>query len=168
MCPTTDLCNFQILAAIQSSICIPILLRLNCADHPTRWETLWLLIDFALRNSISRSARDIVFSILWKEKICDSCASRAQSKWWILTTKCKPIKRRANMATCYRHIYKCYHLWTVKLRQDERVDKPVGKFARRTIRERVRILQIATTTEILMSGEFVSTVRGNRLFYILQ
>ena len=40
--------------------------------------------------------------------------------------------------------YTCYRLRTVKLRQNERADKPVGK-SWRTIRERLRILEIAAT-----------------------
>jgi len=38
ICPSTDLYNFQTFAAVQFSICIPVLLRLYCADHPTRRE----------------------------------------------------------------------------------------------------------------------------------
>jgi len=61
--------------------------------------------------------------------------------------------------------YTCCRLWIVKLRQ-ERVEKRVGKFTRCTIRERVRVLQIAATIKISIPGEFISTDRGNRLFYI--
>ena len=86
---------------------ISVLLRLNCADHPTRWKTFWLLIDFALHNFINRPTRDIIFSILWKEKICGSSANRGRSKWRILTAKCKPIKRRSSMTTCYMHGTTC-------------------------------------------------------------
>ena len=38
--PTTNQCNFQTLATVQFSVCIPVLLRLNCADHPTRREMI--------------------------------------------------------------------------------------------------------------------------------
>ena len=37
----------------------------------------------------------------------------------------------------------------------------------RTIRERVRVLEIVAVTEILIPDKFISTDRGNRLFYIL-
>jgi len=68
------------------------------------------------------------------------------------------------MATCY--LYICYHLRTVKLRQDEWENFPwkVGT----AIQEHVRIFEIIATTEISIPGEFVSTDRGNRLFYVLQ
>ena len=127
---------------------IPVLLRFNCADHTIRRETFWLLIDFALRSFINRSARDIVFSILWKEKICGSRQSRA-IKMTNLDGKVQTDKKMHK----WQHaigIYTCCRLQIniVKLRQDERVGKPVGKFARRTIREGVRVFENAATINI--------------------
>jgi len=50
----------------------------------------------------------------------------------------------------WKHVpdFYTYHLRSVKLWQDKRVDKLAGKSTRRTLRERVHILKIASTTEV--------------------
>jgi len=63
--------------------------------------------------------------------------------------------------------YTRHHLRSVKLRQDKRVDKLAGKSARRTLRELIHILEIATT-KISILGEFTGTNKRNWLLYILQ
>ena len=59
------------------------------------------------------------------------------------------------MATCYRHLYMLF--MDRQLRQDERTDKPIEKFARRTISERVRVLKIAATIQISIPGDPIMT-----------
>ena len=77
----------------------------------TRWETFWLLSDFALRGFINRPACRFQYFVE-RENRRFVRQSRGRSKWRILTAKCKPIKRCASMATCYR-LYTRYRLRTI-------------------------------------------------------
>jgi len=90
--------QFSTLATVQFSVCIPVLLRLNCTSSDTKHFDYW---SISLYTALNKPASDIVFSILWKEKIC---VNHGRSKWQN-STKCKPIKRCASMATCYWHLY---------------------------------------------------------------
>jgi len=101
-----------------------------------------ILIDIALRNFINRPVRDIVCSILWKEKICGSCISRERPKWRILMQTDKEMRKHA---WCY--LYLCVLSFADRqIVEDKCVDKLVGKFARSMIRKHVRILEIAATS----------------------
>jgi len=59
------------------------------------------------------------------------------------------------MAT-YRPLYDRYR--AIKLRQDERADKSVGKFIRRMIRKRVCVLEIAATAKLLIMANLLTPI----------
>jgi len=72
----------------------------------------------------------------------------------------RKIRKHGNMLPITR-----YHLRSVKVRQDKRVNKLVGKSTRRTLWERVHIFEIASTTEVSTLEKFTCADRRYWLFY---
>jgi len=156
--PSIDLCNFQTLAAIQFSICISVLLRLNCADHSTRPEIFWLLIDIALCNFINRL--EISFTVFCgKRKYCVRAliASDQSDESWR-----KLIKRRASMVSLRAVV--CGPLNCGKMNVlISLLESPWSM-----IRECARVLEIAATS--ISKYRYLANLLAQieEIFYILQ